>query len=214
MSDLVPYTEIQAFINTPKALAEAPGNVLERTLDQVEAFLLEDLNRNQIPFQEEELARTEIHDGTGSSSVWLDYPIAAATDPILLGHDAANPEETLDPTDPTEIIVLVGDRRIRRVGGSGGTLGLVSRRRRNGGPCFGPWAEPGFVHVTYDTQDDLPGPAQLAVLRGTTLIYNQRGIEETTSHRLPDLTLKLKSFITEMPEWMVAVKLLRRHTLG
>lgn len=213
MSDLVPFQELQEFINTPKALAEGVGGVLELTLDQVEEFLLEDLNRNRIPFQVAEPARSEIHDGTGSNSVWLDYPIAAVTDPILLGHDPTNPEEELDPTDPTEIVVLVGDRRIRRVGG-GGTLGLVTRRRRRGGPCFGPWAEPGFVHVTYDTDDDLPGPAKLAVIRGTTLIYNQRGVEETKRHRLPDLTLDLKSFISDMPEWRQCVKLLRRHTLA
>ncbi len=211
MADLVSLDEMKAFINTDRARAQEENGVLDMTLDQIEALLEADLNRTEVPFQEAEAGRIEDQDGTGSPTVWVDYPIDTVTT-IELGHDPAEPIETLDPTNPEEVAIIPGDRRIRRVS-SPSTHGLevrTRRRRRGRGPAFGPWNEPLFVHVTYDTRDDLPDAAKLAVVRGTTLIWAQRGMEEANRHRLPDLTVDLKKLIDDMPEWQKVVQLLRR----
>ncbi len=211
MADLVSLDYMKDFINTDRARAQDPDGVLDMTLDQIEALLEADLNRTEAPFQEAEIGRIEDRDGTGSPTVWMDYPIDTVTT-IELGHDPASPAETLDPTNPEEVAVIPGDRRIRRVS-SASTNGLevrTRRRRRGRGPCFGPWQEPLFVHVTYDTRDDLPDAAKLAVVRGTMVIWAQRGMEEANRHRLPDLTVDLKKLIDDMPEWQKAVQLLRR----
>ena len=132
----------------------------------------------------------------------------------VLGHDVLLPEVIIDVTDPTELAVKPGQRVLRRITGDGGTFGLPIRRRGLvQGPCWGRARDPNFVHVTYDTADDLPTSAQLAVLRGTALVWRQRGLEETTTQKLPDITLVLKALIDGMPEWGKAVELNRRHHL-
>ena len=214
MSDLVPLTDMIAFLGDAKAAQESPDGVLDKTLTQVEGLLEHDCNRELLPFQAAEPARAEIHDGTGRSTLWLDYPVETVLDAVL-GHDVTKPEVIIDVTDPTELAIKVGQRDLRRITGNGGTFGLGGRRRGiERGPAWGRFRDPNFVHVTYDTADDLPDSAKIAVLRGTALLWRQRGVEEVKTQRMPDVTLALKAMIADMPEWQKAVDLNRRVTVA
>lgn len=213
MSDLVSLEDMIAFLGDAKAAAQEEDGVLDRTLAQVEGLLEHECNRELTPFAAAAPARDETHDGTGRDTLFLDYPVETVLDAVL-GHDVLTPDVIIDVADPTELAVKPGERVLRRISGDGGTFGLTTRRRGPvQGPCWGRFRDPNFVHVTYDTADDLPDSAKLAVLRGTALVWRQRGVEEVTTQKMPDVTLVLKNMISGLPEWQKAVELNRRHHL-
>ena len=149
-----------------------PGNeavdpdIASALLDQVEAMLVAACNRTERPWRAGEEGIEESFDGTGRNTLFVGYPVADLTS-VILGYDVDVPDETLDPDDKTELIWKVGSDRLTRV--DGGHFG-----------CRG-W--PTYVHVTYDSQDDLPDLARKAVADGASAVYH-RGAVAVTSERL------------------------------
>lgn len=117
--------------------------------------------RKSCPFAGAFTARVEYHDGTGDGVLLLDYPPAGITS-ITIGANHEAPDETVSSE---AYVVVAGDREITRL--DGGTFGEFDAKRR--------------VRVTYDTQDDRPEDAQLAVMRLIAQVWRQRGTEDAAS---------------------------------
>jgi hypothetical protein len=105
-------------------------------------------------------ARTEVLDGTGSSRLYLAYPIAALTS-IKLGYDSTAPTETLDATNKSVVVYGVGSRLITRT--DGGVFGTVRQAR--------------YVEVVYDHAGNLPEDAKLPIMEVAASAYRNRGSE-------------------------------------
>lgn len=140
--------------------------MLSSLVARVEAAFHAAIGRTDRPFQEVENGRVEVHDGTGTDTLYLDYPIAALTTAVTLGY--ASPwDESLDPTDPEVLQFGAGSRRLSRV--DGGTFGDLDRPR--------------YVRVTYDAGADVPEDVKLAVLRMVKALYEESGRGEATAER-------------------------------
>lgn len=109
--------------------------------------------------------RTEVHDGTGGRSLYLDYPVTGLVS-LVLGYDASDPDVTLDVDDPTEVQFRVGHRRIRRLDGE-----------------FGCQGQSGYVHVTYTPQADAPDDAVQVLMDEVSRLWQQRGSQDATVER-------------------------------
>ncbi len=146
-------------------------------------------NRSDRPFRKSQTGRVEIKDGTGSSTLWLDYPIKALTVAVTLGYNPSAWDESLDPTDVTKLTLQAGSPRVARV--DGGRFG-----------CLG---QPNYVRVTYDTQDDLPEDVQLAVNRMAKALYQELKTADATADRAfePDQALPLVA--DRDPFWDMAI---------
>jgi hypothetical protein len=162
--------------------------LLQALIDRVEAAFLRRVNRDERPFQPAQPARVEIHDGTGSSALYLDYPVAALTAAITFGY--ASPWDTsLAPTDPAVVSFVVGSRRVVRI--DGGTFGELGR--------------PNYVRVTYDAAADQPEDVKLAITRVTAALWRESGGTEATAERtLPD-TQDLPPVAEADPFWQAAL---------
>jgi hypothetical protein len=173
---------------------------LQVLLDQVEALLLQQANRVDVPFKVSgEEDRVEYHSGTGGRKLWLGYPIADVTS-IKLGLDPSDPDDTLDPADKTVVRWYLGTRKLDRVDGG----------------VFGTKDVPYYVEVTYDTQADRTqdlNAARLAIVRRVAAIWRQVGLEGVESERQPDLSATPDKKLDEIPEWKAAVSLLRRMSV-
>jgi hypothetical protein len=89
---LVTVAEQLGFMRLPEGGTEE--DELQNLLDQIEALLLLQANRVDVPFaQSTESGRVEYHDGTGGNKLWLDY------------------------TDKTVLRWQAGDRKLTRVDG-------------------------------------------------------------------------------------------------
>jgi hypothetical protein len=106
------------------------------------------------------LARTDVLDGTGSSRLYLTYPVSVLTS-IKLGYDPAVPDVTLDTTNKLVVVYGVGSRLITRTDGG----------------WFGTVRQPRYVHVLYDHLGDLPEGAKLAIKSVVASVYRTRGSE-------------------------------------
>lgn len=159
--------------------------LLQRLLDEVEAVFVAACGRQHRPFQAAQSARVEEHDGSGSSSLWLHYPVSSVAS-VTLGADHEAPAETLGGAD---LAVSTGSRRIRR----------------RDGCAFGALDAPGFVRVTYDAGADLPLGAGLAVVRVTAAVYRQRGSEDVKSERTGSYSSELVAVADSDPLWQAAV---------
>ena len=172
MAELVSVPEMLAFLGNPQG---ADSTLLESILDGVEDQFEAACNRRERPFQgAPDAARLEVRDGTGTPSLFLDYPITTLTS-VTLGRNVADLDETLDITDVDVLVYEVGSRRIIRT--DGGTFG-----------CLG---SPRYVRVTYLPAADLPDLVALAVKRATAAIYRQLGAEDSTSERLSTFSREL-----------------------
>ena len=172
MPDLVSAPELLAFLGNPEG---ADSTLLESILDGVEDSFEAACNRRERPFQAApDEARLEVRDGTGTPSLFLDYPITTLTS-VTLGRNVADPDETLDIADVDVLVYETGKRRIIRT--DGGTFG-----------CLG---SPRYVRVTYLPAADLPYLAALAVKRAAAAIYRQLGAEDSTSERLGTFSREL-----------------------
>lgn len=175
----------------PEPLRQS-GGLLEGLLMDLEAMLLADCGRQTRPFQAAQTGRVELRDGTGSATLWLDYPVAALTS-LTLGEDHGAPVEAVTVDDPTILLVQVGSRRLVR---------------RDGGR-FGGKGQPGVVRVVYDAQADQPRLAALAILEVAAQFYRRRGSEETTSYREGGFSAELAPAKATSPAWQTAVSALR-----
>jgi hypothetical protein len=156
--DLVSLADLQTFLSV-----SGDDALLTDLLEHLEALFESETGRAGMPFQDAANDQAEVHDGTGSAHLYLNYPISNI-DSVKIGYDESDPIETLDPTDVDELTYTVGHRRLSRT--DGGTFGLAGKPRS--------------VHVQYDTQADLPEDAQLAIKRAVAQVYRQRGSEDAT----------------------------------
>ena len=188
MPVLVSLAELKDYLGEVPAFED--DNVLEGLIDGVESLFASETGRTLGSYQGAGLARTEVHDGTGSRDLFLDYPITALTS-VKLGHDVAVPDETLTIADRNVIVYGAGQRRITRT--DGGTFG----RDRH----------PRYVHVVYDFGADLPDNALLAIKSVAALAYRRRGSEAEKSETLGSFyshTL-VDEIATTDPFWRSAV---------
>lgn len=160
--------------------AGTDAEVLQQLIAATQAAFEREAGRTRVPFQDAATGRTEVHAGTGSTLLVLDYPIAALTS-VKLGFNASAPDETLSVSDPTVLVFGLGERTLERVDGG----------------LFGEYGRPRSVHVTYNTQADLPTDVALAIKRVVAQLYRQRGSEDATqesvdgyARTLADLTAK------------------------
>jgi hypothetical protein len=157
-SDLASGTDLGTFLGLSPAPTGATLTSLNRYVDGAVALFQKLTHRTEAPFQDEESDRIEIHDGMGQTTILLDYPPDLVTE-VTIGRDLDDPSETLDVSDPLQVIWREGDRRLRRTDGKNWQVS---------------WATPGFVKVVYDAQADLPEDVRQAVLRLAGTLYQQQ----------------------------------------
>lgn len=189
MSTLVAVEDVIDVLGGVASFDEDDTPVLDRVITQVESLFLSQANRRERPFQAAQSARVEVHDGTGTGLLVLDYPIAALTS-VLLGPDATAPAETLTVADVNVLRFAPGKATLYRV--DGGTF------RQNG--------EPRVVHVTYNAAADLPADAALAIQNVAVSIWRRRGSEDVTSDRLGGFSADYLSIAQADPLWQLALK--------
>jgi len=161
MADLVSSSQVTDYLG----LTAADPVALDLA-DRVESLLAEQCGRADRPFAAATASRTEVHDGTGTTTLWLDYPLAALTS-IKLGVDPSLPVETLAVADLDVLSAVVGLRQVFR---------------RDG--VFGPAGKRRYVQVVYDHGEDLPNTGGQAVLEMTAALWRRKGLEGVTSERL------------------------------
>lgn len=137
---------------------------------------------------------------------------------IKLGRSFATPDETLDPTDPEQVMYKVGGTELLRTDGgywdrsTGGLLSWAAGGRMNEG--LTPNGPPTMVQVVYTTQDFRPPEAQLAVVLAVAALYNQRGNEGLKSESLGQYSYTLANLTAEEgpvgKAWRDAVEAHRR----
>jgi hypothetical protein len=187
VADLVTLSELKSF------LGDAPTDdnaLLEQLLEDVEALFEGATLRSPGSYTAGAQARTEVLDGTGSSRLYLAYPIAALTS-IKLGYDPASPDETLAVANKAVVVYGVGSRIITRT--DGGRFGTVRQSR--------------FVQVVYDHQGDLPANATLAIKSVCATAYRRRGSEEAQSETVGGFYSRtmLADLAANDPFWPMAV---------
>ena len=166
MPVLVSLAELKSYLGD--APASADDALLTQLIDDVEALFASEAGRPLDSFTRA-TDRTEVHDGTGSPDLYLDYPLAeSGLTSVKLGYNASAPDETLAVTDLSVLVYGEGDRRITRV--DGGVFGRAGQRR-----C---------VTVGYGHQGDLPESASLAIKSVAALAYRRRGSEAEKSETL------------------------------
>jgi hypothetical protein len=189
VADLVTLADFKTFLQDPPT---GQDPLLQLVLDAAEELLEAECGRQERPFQAAQSGRVETRDGTGSSMLFLDYPIETVTS-ILIGADPADPDEDLDPADVAIVSWRVGRARIMRVDGD----------------VWGCRGTPNAVQITYNTQDDLPLRAALAIQRVAAATVRRLGSEELRAERTATFS---RDFITDQnddPIWQQAVRGLR-----
>lgn len=164
MSDIVTLAELKVYLGTTTAAAES-DSFWQALLDSVEATY-ERATLRPIGYYRAAGTITEVLDGSGSSTLWLSYPITSITS-ITLGYDST---ETLDATDISVISYGAGSRVLSRT--DGGWFGTTTQRR--------------FVTVVYAHQGNLPADAKLPIMQVVASLYSTRGSEGMKSETLGD----------------------------
>lgn len=150
MADLATVDDLVLRLKLSESTADQNDDLLQALLDDAEALFLSHTGRVACPFSAAISGRVEIHEAPADRLLFVDYPVDAITD-IVIGPDIANPTDTLDVTDATQVVWREGSRQIVRMD--------------DFWRLPAPWcAAPSFVQVTYDTQEDLPPDAAAAVL--------------------------------------------------
>jgi hypothetical protein len=155
MPDLVTLSELKTYLGN--APASADDALLTQLLDDVEALFESATLRAPGWYTAAALDATVVLDGTGSTRLYLPYPIAAITS-ITLGYDTL---ETLDHTSRAVLVYGVGSRVVTRT--DGGWFGTVGQAR--------------YVEVVYDHLGNLPEDAKLAIKSVVSSVYRNRGSE-------------------------------------
>lgn len=191
MSDLVTLDELKLYLGD--APASSDDVLLQALLDDIEAFFESATLRAPGYYTAAATGRTEVHDGTGSKRLYLDYPIDVLTS-VKLGHDSAAPLETLNVADKSVIVWGQGSRVISR----------VARWGRFG--CVG---DPRYVEVVYDHLGNLPEDAKLAIKSVASSVYRNRGSEGMKSETVGSFYSYTREDITAAtasdPFWAAAV---------
>lgn len=165
MADLVTVAELKTYLGD--APASSDDALLAALLDNVEALFESATLRAPGSYTAADSDRTEVLDGTGSSRIYLAYPIDVITS-IKLGYNSAAPTETIDPTNKLVVVWGNGSRVITRTDGG----------------RFGKLRQPRYIEVVYDHLGDLPADAKLAILDVAAAAYRQRGSEGMKSETL------------------------------
>jgi hypothetical protein len=191
MPDLVTLAELKTYLGD--APASTDDVVLTELLDHVEALFESETLRAPGSYTAAATARTEVLDATGTSRLYVAYPISALTS-IKLGYDAAAPTETLAVANKAVVVYGVGARVITRT--DGGKFGTVGQSR--------------YVQVVYDHLGNLPEDAKIAIKRACALIYRQRGSEDVASESAGsfysrDMARFGRDFVGDDPIWRMAV---------
>lgn len=196
MPDLVTLTELKTYLGD--APASADDALLTELLDNVEALFETATGRAVGSLQAAGTARTEVHDGTGSCDLYLDYPVATLTS-IKLGNDPAVPDETLTIADKNVIVYSATSRRVTRT--DGGTFGRAG--------------QPRYIQVVYDFGAELPAGAKLAIKSVAALAYRRRGSEEVKSETVGAFYSRtmIDEIATAEPFWRAAVQANLRDVL-
>jgi hypothetical protein len=155
MADIVTLAELKTYLGD--APASADDTLLNALLDTVEALYERATLREPGYYTGEDYNRTEVHDGTGSSRLYLDYPIDRLRS-ITLGYDTT---ETLDLTSRAVVVYQAGGRRVTRTDGG----------------WFGAVGQSGYVTVVYDHLGNLPEDAKLPIMEVVASMYRNRGSE-------------------------------------
>lgn len=191
MADLVSVPEFKAYLGD--APASSDDELLAALLDDVEALFENATLRPPGTYIAAATGRTEVRDGTGSSRLYLDYPISILTS-IKLGYDSASPDETLDATNKRVVVFGVGSRVIART--DGGKFGMVN--------------QPRYVEIIYDHLGNLPEDAKLAIQSVAASIYRRRGSEgmrsETVGSFYSYTREDAQAVATSDPYWIAAVE--------
>lgn len=178
--------------------SEAEDPRLESLIDDVQAIFEAECGRTARPFVGVQTARVEVHDGTGTTELLLDYPIGTLTS-VLIGADPADPDETLDVTDKQVLRYGAGKARLARVDGG----------------VFGARGDPRVVHVTYDAAADLPQKARAAVLAGCKVLVARWGSEGVAAERVGAYSIDYANFVTSAmandPIWILGVAACRER---
>lgn len=191
MPDLVSLADAKTFLGIS---ASTDDDLITDLLEHVEALFESETGRTKSPFTAAATARTEVKDGTGLATLYLDYPISALTS-VKLGYDSSDPVETLDTSDPDTLTFATGSRRLART--DGGVFGLPEQAR--------------YVTVVYNHQANLPEDAQLAIKRMVAQVYRQRGSEDASQEGLSGYT---RTLATSDAFWRMAVAAHRRIGLA
>jgi hypothetical protein len=194
MPDLVAVDELKNFLDVSGG---SDDELLTDLLEYVEDVFEGETGRTDAPLVAAATARTEVHDGTGCETIFLDYPISDVTT-VKLGQDVSDPIETLDPTDIDELTFGAGSRKLTRT--DGGIFGLAGKPR--------------YVHITYNHQGDLPGNAKLAIIRVVAQVYRQRGSEDAKYENVGGYIHNLSHLIAEDPLWARAVAANQRTVMA
>lgn len=196
MADLVTLAEALRYIGDVPTEDE---ELVQDLLDHVEGLFETESGRTATSFRAAANSRTEVKDGTGHAELYLDFPVSALTS-VKLGHDAADPVETLDVADPDIITFGAGSRRLVRT--DGGVFGRAGQAR--------------YVQVVYNHQADLPEEAQLAIKSVCAIAYRRRGNEEATQDSIGGSYSRtmLQDIAASDPFWQRAVSANRRMILA
>lgn len=188
MSTLLAVEDVIDVLGGLEAWNEDETPVLDRLISLVEALFLAQVNRRQRPYQAAQAARAEVHDGTGRTTLLLDYPLGTLTS-VKIGANPSSPDETL----------AIGDLAVLRYAAGG-----IELRRVDGG-CFGTDGDPRVVHVVYDAAADLPNDVVLAVQNVVVTIWRRRGSEDVTSDRVGGFQGEYAAIASADPLWTLAV---------
>ncbi len=193
MPDLVTYATLKDYLQLPNDDNET---AITELLEDAEASLEAECDREALPFLAAQSGVAEWHDGTGTIRLFTHYPIAVLTS-ITLGRDSSSPDETLTVSDVDVVSFTVGETRITRTDGG----------------KFGAHRSPRQVLVTYDAAAFLPKLAVLAVKRVVGGYIRQFGSEGFKSFKLLDSGGSLERLMESTPEWARAVERYRRIVL-
>lgn len=184
MADLASLAEFDSWLGGAVA---AENTVRQAFLDYVEATFEAQCGRREYPFSAALPNRTEVLDGTGTCEVYTRYPIGTLTS-VVLGDRVSTPDETLVVGD---LLYAAGTRRIVRT--DGGWFGRFARAR--------------YVHITYDTQADLPTDAKMAVLAEAARLYRARGSEDVQSETMGPYSITVAKKVPgqDDPVWAAAI---------
>lgn len=177
-----------------RVTATTDDTLIQAIVDSVEDLFCAKAGRKSRPFATSTTGRVEVHAGTGTKLLVLDYPVTSASgiSSLKIGHDASNPDETLTATDIDTLTVATSSRNIWRTDGA----------------TFGELGEPRMIHVTYDTAGDSSNDsASLAIKRVVAQVYRQIGSEDAKSETLPDGYSRTLEHIADAdPIWRIALE--------
>lgn len=183
------------------ATATGDDALITTLVDATEAALLSACGRKDRPFATAATGVTEVHDGTQTRQIMVNYPISAITS-ITIGRDASNPVETLSATNVDVVVFATGKRAIYRT--DGGLWNTMSRDLRSAE--LPPVHEPRIVTIVYNRDADLPDLPKLAIHRAVANVYRQIGSEDAKSETLADGYSRSLAAATDDPIWQLAVK--------